>query len=154
MQIRTQTLREPYVHVFSGDEALDTEADGFAETFLRAIETSDISILPMKSGKTPALWKLRHLDSGEAFWLAGRSHAGDSHEEIARHAVALAVLGVEGALGSDGKPLKFERRRDADRRGFTCVAAAQMDAVFGFHNRELVSELGGRVIEALRPRKG
>lgn len=165
MIVRTQTLREPYVHIYSGDDALDTEyqqlneagevVDTFVGLFLRAVETSDLGLLPIRSGQTPARWTLRHLSSDEAAWLVGRQKVdGDGFLQVCRHAVALAVTGVEGARGTDGKPIKIERRPDADRRGFICVVPEQMETIFGYYNRDLVEELGGRVFSTLRPPKG
>jgi hypothetical protein len=155
MIVKTQTLREPYVHVYSGDDALDADAEGFVEAYQRAAETSGASPFPIRDGHTPALWTLRHLTSDEAAWLSGRGRVdSDGPLQIYRHAVALAVVSVEGACGEDGRPIKIEREPDPTRRGFTCVVPAQMEGVFGHHNRDLVEELGGRVLKSMRPTKG
>lgn len=150
--MKTQTLQTEYDHVYSGDPALDQAAERWREKYDRAIELSDMAQLPLQPSAKPVLWRLRHLTRGE------RSKVADLHDREGtvtsfNAAVQLALVGAEGAVGADGRPLEVNRTALVGR--FQAAPESVLDRIAEAYGGEsLIIELAGRVFGSFNPRKG
>lgn len=166
MQIKTRTLVGEYEFIRSNDPAFANDPLREGETpdaheerqkawmaaYELASETGDFSALPLKEGKTPAVWRLRHLSSKQRAWMRDRYSQVGFHL-LALDAVALSLVGVSGADGPGGQPFDVKREKDPERHGWLAVCEEQM-AWLG-DNTELLVALGTRAIQDLgSPRNG
>lgn len=155
--LKTKTLAGKYEYVLSTDPALDQKADGFADAFRIAVETGKTDGLPLKDGQRPTVFELTHLGPDASGWLLDQG-ATEGNHRMSLHGIALALVGIKGALDEEGKPVQWKRRRNPERGGFVALDDAQLEAVVadenGATNWPLVSELGGRIGKQLFPRKG
>lgn len=150
MIVRTQSLAGNYVHVDEEDPALDKAEESWRQRYDRAIEVSDLAGLPIKDGEKPTVWKFRHLTSDEAAWLADVPARGGGSVTMCLDALALALVGIDGAKDENGRPFTVPRARDPERRGFTAVKKTALDAILrtedGRINMSLAKRLGDRVL--------
>ncbi len=177
MKIRTKSLVGRYVHVLSTDPALDlkrvelpedaTEADRAAAEEARkdavnayrvAMETGDLSKLPLKPDAKPAIFEFTHLSADACAWLLDLGQADEGNTRLSLHAIALGLVGIKGCRDEDGKLIQWTRKRNPARGGFEALTDELLMAVVtnedGSPNLALILELGGRVAQQLVPRKG
>lgn len=168
MQLKTRSVVGRYVHVLSTDPALNRGSDGdtaeaakerevAANAYRVALETSDVSMLPLREGAQPTIYELTHLSADAGAWLIDQGQV-EGNTRLSLHAVALALVGIKGALDEEGQPVKFTRKRNAQRGGFLALEDDLLDAIVrtedGRMNIQLIRELGGRVARELVPRNG
>jgi hypothetical protein len=141
MKIRTRDTAE---HIWSKDPALDIEADGFIAKWKDAIATGDPSRLPIREGRTPAVWKVRRLDRA-VYQQVMRAQGLDIYVE----AVAFGLVSVRG-LEVDDMPVGIEHE-DVD--GNPRVRAKLLSKVW---NPRLFEELAAAVfkVSSLDPTSG
>lgn len=165
MHIKTKSLAGEYEFIRSNDPAFSNDAPedekpearekrekDWATAYDLACETGDFSALPLKEGKTPAVWRFRHLSSKQRAWLRDRYSQVGFHL-LALDAVALSLVGAANADGPGGQPLDVKREKDPERHGWIAVCEEQM-AWLGDQVDILVA-LGTRAIQDLgSPRNG
>ena len=130
IKLPSATLNEPFEYISLRDDALDSEAEGFAEDFQRYREGT-IQAPPLKEGYTPTRFHLQPIadadlkaklnglrESSRAEWFTG----------LARY----AIVGIEGAPKELGAII---RERDAD--GFSVLSKRQSNLL-----SEYLEEIG------------
>lgn len=159
MIINTTALVASYDRVFSQDPSLDREVADWRERLDRFHETSNADLLPLKAGKKPAIWRLRHLRGDAKLHVQSELRRAYSLPEdvtdmavnrCAYVACALALESVTGLYDQDGTPLHIQRTRDSDT-GLMLVAKPTMDLLFEIERGLLVIELGSVAINRLLP---
>jgi hypothetical protein len=155
MIVRTQSLAGEWVHVDEEDPALDREPDDWRDRYDRALELSDLAVLPLKSGQPPVLWRFRHLSADEVAWIVDR---GTGSVTMNLDTLALALVGVTGVQDEHGKSFVLARLRDPQRNGFSSVKREQLDALLrdsdGRLDARRLGRLAGRVWSQVNPRNG
>lgn len=154
MIFQSATTTEPYHYVYALDPALDHEAKDFLEEYQAALDNADYSRLPVKDGKKPAIWKLRHLSG------LGRKRVVDmlqsQSEQRREHAFELAariaLVGVEGAYDDRGRELRITRWRDPEL-GVDLITEDLVHVLCQADDGRLLAALGCAAITAIHPKK-
>jgi hypothetical protein len=116
--LRGNTLVADYEYISQSDEAVDSEAEGFELKWKHYLD--GMGEPPLKAGETPTIFKLRHLMPTERAYLAEASNGDERGLFIA--AAAIALVGVKGFDGPDGKPL--EVKQEVTRAGTVKIRSA------------------------------
>lgn len=151
MILKSKTIRGTFEHVFSEDDALDRAAEGWQKQWEGALDHSDWSLLPLREGAKPAVWKLRHLSPKEWRLVMDRATSAGM-ESAAFTAAILALVEVSGLYDAEGAAVTLQREIDPTlgRPALSAEQQAWLDDNFP----PLLKELGNQVIANLTPRKG
>lgn len=142
-QLRSATLSGEYEHVYHGDPAVDTGRPGWRSEFDAALESSDLSRLPLKPGEQPVRFTLRHLSRKEVrackdVLVRSGLYAGT------RLACELALVGADSLLKDNGEAATIERTIQAD--GFQHADPEVVDLLDEIDDGALVTDIGNRVL--------
>ena len=153
MIIKPPSLVDKYSHVYSGDPALDVDADGYAEAHKRFLDSGDkVHLDPfVKAGQELTVWELKPIN-GRAKRTV-RKYMGDCFDkdgvctdtEILWVSCALAVTGVDGLYDDRGKAASLVWHRDKETR-LKCVTDESMDVLEQLDDGALVNEIGYRAL--------
>lgn len=100
--IRSHTLVEPYEYISRFDEAVDSEAADFETKWKLYLDGA--APAPVKAGVEPTRFTLRHVSNVERVYLLELYQGEERGLMLA--AAAMALVGVKGFDGPDGKPLQ------------------------------------------------
>lgn len=144
----TNTIQEPYEYISIEDAAVDSASKGFAEKW--RLYRDGKGEAPLKEGKKPAVYTLRHLSAIARTRLAAL--AKEDAAEASLLAVGIALLGVRMPDGEE-----VELRREQRKVGLypvSVVAEEEFErlAPLAPDVIRLLLELGGRVLEVDFPR--
>jgi len=143
--IRANTLVEDFEYVSQYDEAVDKSAEDFDHKW--TIYRDGLGDPPIKTGETPTRFKLRHLTATERLYLLELSQGEEHGLYIA--AAAIALIGVKGMNGADGKPHVI--RQEVTHVGPVRLRHASKESLDAFP-MEILLELGGLVVERVTAR--
>lgn len=158
MRVKTASLIGEYVHVDSEDPAIDRSSDKWEHDYQIAMDTGDLSVLPLKNGSTepPVLWRFRHLTTRELAWLSDSAARGMSTTMV--NAVALALVGVTNVTDEKGKPVEVKRQRSLDLNGWQAVNEDILTSLLadeeGRPDSNRAIRLGTRIMADGIPRRG
>lgn len=110
--LKTATLVEEFDYILSSDPALDTKAEGFADAYLRFLETGVMP--PIKEGHEPTIWKLRPIPNNS---LAAKIRGDGRRHGPEFQALQLARFGLRSVENlnkpDSGDAFVIEHTRDA-----------------------------------------
>lgn len=111
MRLKPPTLVEDYEHIYSGDDAWDHDAPDFEQLWIEASESGVWDQVPVRPGRTPVVWKLRHLRGivrrrlrdmlADIFRSGGSTMTG----ALAYHLCRFALTGVVGLVNDRNQPV-------------------------------------------------
>lgn len=151
MRIRTQSLVGNYVHIDEHDPAIDRDVPQWGKLYERAIESGDISIIPLKNGTTepPTIWTFRHLTAEQYGWVTDTARTGGAGGMFF-NALALALVGVKNVTDEAGREVAIEREPSLKLNGWQAVKTDQLNALLadeeGKPDPQRVTRLGARVM--------
>ena len=152
MIIKTATLVEDYDFVYDGDDALDKSCEDFDERYQRFLETGDMAELPLKQGRSPAIWKLSHIRGKARRQLQGFIMRTSDNDQISPEALyvacRLALRDVEGLRDHRDEIYKIKKIRED---GLVVVTESCMSELDGVDQGGLVNAIGLRAILAQVP---
>jgi hypothetical protein len=126
MAIKLQaTLVEDFSYISLHDDAIDGDADDFAEEF-RKYREGTRPMPPLKEGAEPTVWTLKPIASAKLRAALDGVRAEHGQAAWALATAAAGIKGVEGVKGEDGKPLKLQFAR---QDGFHVLADASLDLI-------------------------
>lgn len=160
-------LRGKINFIFSRDPALDRSKPAEAARAVAAYneaagddaaQAEARKALPLKHGRTPAVWHLMSLTDrgyGEVsrvamFELLAKLPRGvsaladEATYNMDKTATMCGLVGAESAEAPDGTPLRL---LDEDANGQKVLTAATMQALFDRYGPKLINELGHRIVE-------
>ena len=130
-------------HVYSEDEAFDrSDAAAFDAAMKAFLKDGDLSILPLREGRTPAVFVLRPLKrlvNQHVNDLLLNNQASQAFTE----AVAFGLAKAEGYSVDDIPVQLAYEKQEVKRRGFRLTEDC-LDQIF---DTKLFTELGLRIIE-------
>lgn len=149
MLVTKRPLTEPVEYIYSQDPALDRDAADFAEKWRLYRERGDSSVLPLKPGQKPAVWRLRQLAGKPRrrlrdFLKETQSAKGGPSETGLYVACQIALAGVSGLRDQDGREVELVPARDDD--GFWFVTEESMAMLDQVDDGALIMELGLLVV--------
>lgn len=103
--IKTNTLVHDYDYVSQFDEAVDKSGEDFEQKWKQYRD--GMSEPPLLPGATPTIFKLRHVTSVEHAYLLELRQSDEHGFFVA--AAALALVGIKGLAGENGKPVTFRK---------------------------------------------
>lgn len=128
-----------FTHHYSGDPALDTDAEAF--DFEQYKRTGDAKFLPLKNGSTPVTFRMRRLNGREWMAVQDEQRLRGPNQGLWL-AVAFALTGIEG----------YGDNADIDRvseQRFERCNDETMEQILAVDDGELLVELGTRVKEEM-----
>ncbi len=133
IKLKTATLVEEFEYVSLLDDALDGDAEDFADKFKVHRETGTMP--PLKDGKKPTVWILRPVTG-----VRLQSMIDGVLEEHGRKAfyltlAAAGLKGVKGVTNEKGKPFKLQFDRSS---GYEMVCDEHLDLI----GLDVLQELG------------
>ena len=150
LQRKSVTLVEEYTYICRQDDAVQQDAPDFDLKWQQYLDGQGPP--PLIPGAKPTVFKLRHLNTlarGRLMRYLARANEDRSlFWDAAFAAFNLAVVGVEGLLDAEGKPVKLQF--DFDDEGPHKVPVLHADSVEQF-DISWVYEVGDRVIKRLNP---
>lgn len=161
MRVRTQTLVGEYWYIDENDPAIDKEPKDWRERYERALETGEMSAMPLKNGSSepPAIFRLRHLSAREYTWLGDYAARQRGPNEMLWEAIALALLGVKNVTDEGGKAIEVVRARHTEVTPHWQTARGdQVDALLadedGRYDKDRLSRMALRILQDRSPRSG
>lgn len=134
-------------HIFSRDPAIDrTDEAKVTEALKHSRDTGEKNGVPVREGRTLAIWQLQSLsDRGYTELTRFSALNGDANHPTRREALRRGLIAVEGALDEDGRPLRLEFQDGGP--GGQVVTDATLDRIHRIYGPRCVGELGQRVID-------
>lgn len=128
------TLVRDYELILSFDPALDAEEEGFADKYLKYLETGDAGQLPLKAGQSPTVWKVQHLRGEVAEQLLDelsdvprdKLMEGIVPRRLRYRACKLALVGWKNLLNDEGGE-EDQPKRDPGPGGFKQLSEDTME---------------------------
>ena len=151
------TLVRNYDLILSFDPALDQEAEGFDDAYLKYLETGDADALPRKGNQQPTIWKMEHIRGEPATQLLRRYQdevpylqEGSIPFDLYYRAARMGLVGWENLYTADGKEAQFPRKQ-VDARGVHLVPEETMDWLDSLTDSRLqiATSLGATAIQKL-----
>jgi hypothetical protein len=131
-----------YDHIYSGDPALDRDAEGFDHA--QYVAMKDEARLRIREGCQAVRFRLRHVSAAELQYLKDVGNRRGAHS-MAYEAVALGLTDIVPFVTDGGEQLKFARTPDPN--GFLKVEPSLMGVLLAADDGQLLYELGNRIIE-------
>jgi len=146
------TLVKSYDVFYSEDPAIDTDAEGYNDIWQDYLSTNDCSKIPMKAGRQPTRWRLRHIRGKAKRMLQDtiRKTAVDGmiSPTAAYLACQMGLLEVENLVDKDGREFSLETQFDRDLT-MKVVREEVMQVLDNIDEGQLVNQLGIRVIMSM-----
>ena len=155
MFIVGNTLVKNYEFVAECDPAIDSDREGFADTYERYLELGDASLLPLKSGEKPTRLLLRHVEGAARARLdrlmapLQRLPEGQRQDAMLEVFYIAAMLGLAGwsdlptATGGDAR-----FREQVDQGNGIPHASEESMALLQRLDKDLPYQIGARVWRA------
>ena len=144
LKLPTATVQEPYAWVWKADDAIDKERDDWESEFDAALESNDMSRLPLKPDSKPTVFILRHTTPKMKRYFQGFHGRDDGWPLAMRQIVALSLVRIDNAVGLDR--LKFD---GIDATGRPCVPDETMDAIDKVDHGVLLNDICHHIVGVL-----
>ena len=149
LNINSNTLVEDYDFVWRLDPALDHDHAEFDDKYQEYMSTGDLTVVPLKAGQTPLLWRLRHLKGRSKKRIMDQFNASGQKTsfELLWDACAVALAGVTGLKTGDGGDASIDI---VESNGLLRVAESDME-VLDENFPGLVESIGLKAITRSSP---
>jgi len=150
---RPPSLSGKYDHMYSGDDAFESDAEGFQEAYRLWMDSGEASHLEpfIKANQTPMRFTLQPLkiDAKQIIAKLIQDNPPEDEDEAISAPIViimcrLGLFGVTGMFQEDGKPIPFKRHKDSETK-LKCVSPITMEWLAAVDSGTLVGELGMRV---------
>lgn len=151
----TSTLVSDYVVLFSQDPAIDQGVEGFSDIWEEYLKTGDHEKIPIKSGESPTLFRLKHLRGYSKRQLLQKVGSTVTENGLPSGAgvflaAQVCLTGIENLTDNEGKSFPVETEYSKE---YKCeiVSDRTMEFLDDIGDGDLVNELGVRAILAVAP---
>lgn len=136
------------------EEGFESAIRDFATEFEAALESGDMSRVPIKPGMSAAIWTLAHLRGQPAWSINEMSRSGKKANQLQAiyDSARASIVSVEGFTDAEGVPLRIKREHD-EQLGCKVVQGDMMAKLCDCARGNLITAIGFAALKAQVPKK-
>lgn len=144
LNLKTATIHDDYKWIWADDEAIDKDREDWESEYEAALESADMSRMPLRQGVKPTVFTLRHPTPTMRRYFAGFQSQEGKWFIALRRVVQLSVVNIEDA----GLPLKMAST-DPETLA-PALPDATMDVLEEIERGALVNAIANFILSELR----